>query len=109
LEPSKTARSQAAAFESLAAAAGTEIVAAEFFLEQLVAVDDADADLNSRFRRISLPAFAHRLESRIRRWIDGAWDTSGQKRTRFRILTRTERGGSPSLVELHSTAMMAPA
>jgi hypothetical protein len=42
--------------------AGAEIVAAEFFEELLVAVDDAVAALHARFGGVALPALAARLK-----------------------------------------------
>jgi hypothetical protein len=65
--------------ETAAAAAGAEVVAAELFFEQFVAVDDSDADFNVRFRGVAVTAFAHRLESRGLRSVGCAWDTSVEK------------------------------
>lgn len=39
-------------------------------------MDDANADLDLRFRRISSTAFAHGLERRVRRCVCVPWDTS---------------------------------
>jgi hypothetical protein len=64
-------------FEELAASAWTEIVAAELFFQQLVAVDDAIAGLNLRFGRIAAASFAHGLERSVRRyWVFVPWGTS---------------------------------
>ena len=60
--PSKAPSPQAAFLEPLAALAGTEIVAAEFLLQQLVAVDDSQSPFDLRLGRESPPAFAHRLK-----------------------------------------------
>ena len=49
MAPSKAAGLEAAALESLAAATGTRIIAAELFLQQLVAVYDADAAFDVSF------------------------------------------------------------
>jgi hypothetical protein len=53
---------QAAALESLAAAAWAQVIATKLLFEQLVAVDLADAALYLGFRGEAFAALAHRLE-----------------------------------------------
>jgi hypothetical protein len=79
LEPSKTARLEAAPLEPLSAAARAEIVPPEFLLKQLIAVDEADANLHVRFGRVSSTPFVHWLE-RIGSLLDSSrtWDASLQ-------------------------------
>jgi hypothetical protein len=43
--PSKTAQSQAAAFDAQAASAGAQVVSAEFFFEQLIVMNEVRACL----------------------------------------------------------------
>ena len=74
--PSKAARFQAAPLEPLAATARAEVVAAELLLQQLVAMDEANADLHVRFRGIASPTLAHWLEKRVLLGFGGTWDTS---------------------------------
>ena len=62
MTPSKSARSQTALPEELAAVAGAQVVTAELFLEQLVAMDGADAGLDLALRRIAAAALTHGLE-----------------------------------------------
>jgi hypothetical protein len=62
LAPSKQALPEATILESLIGAARAEIVSSELFFQHLIAVDDANASLDLRFRGESLASFAHRLE-----------------------------------------------
>jgi hypothetical protein len=64
LTPSKAAFQQAALLEPLAGTAGTGIVSAELFFEQLIAVDEPLAAFDLRFRRKTTPPFAHGLEKK---------------------------------------------
>ena len=50
------------ALKSACRAAGAWIVTSELLLQQLIAMNDADAAFDLRLGRVSLPAFAHRLE-----------------------------------------------
>jgi hypothetical protein len=66
--------------KSLVGAAGAGVVAAEFFEELLVAVDDADAAFHVRFGREASAALTGALESRSARGsgrVREAWGTSG--------------------------------
>ena len=62
--PSKPAPFEAAFFEAFSGSAWTEIVTAKFLFEQFVAVDDAHAPFDLRFRWITPPPLAHSFERR---------------------------------------------
>jgi hypothetical protein len=64
LAPSKGAGFQAALLEAFARAAGAKVVAAELFVEPLVAVDDAETPFDMRFGGESPSPFVHRLEKK---------------------------------------------
>ena len=53
---------EAALLEAFTAAAGTEVVASELFLQQLAVAHDAHTAFDLRLGGEPLPAFAHRLE-----------------------------------------------
>jgi hypothetical protein len=76
LEPSKAARFQAAPLEAQSTAARAEVIATELLLEQFVAVDHAQPDLNLRLGWIATPTLAHRFEKTTVRWNRLAWRTS---------------------------------
>jgi hypothetical protein len=67
LTPSKAARLQAASLEPLAAIAWAEVIATKLLHQQLIAVDDADADPHVRFRGVAPPTLAHSLEKTVLR------------------------------------------
>jgi hypothetical protein len=62
LAPSKGAAFEATLLEAFARAARAKVVAAELFIEQLVAVDDADAPFDLPLGGESPAPFVHRLE-----------------------------------------------
>tara|TARA_R110002020_G_scaffold15684_10_gene56160 strand:- start:3211 stop:3441 length:231 start_codon:yes stop_codon:yes gene_type:complete len=62
LTPSKAAFLEAAFFEALAGTAGAEVVSAELFFQNFMAVDNSQAPFDLLFGRISPTAFAHRLK-----------------------------------------------
>jgi hypothetical protein len=66
-EPSKAAAEHAAVLELFVRAAGTGVVAAEFFDQFLEAADDADAAFDLRFGWEPFTALAGALEKRGRR------------------------------------------
>ncbi len=55
---------EAASFECLSTATRARIVPPEFFLEQLVTVDDADAAFDVGFRGEAAPTLTHWFESK---------------------------------------------
>jgi hypothetical protein len=60
--PSKAACFEAAFLKAFAAAAWTKVVATEFFLQQFVFMDEADAALHFLLRGVPLASFAHPFE-----------------------------------------------
>lgn len=77
------ARSQATSFESLAAATGAKVIAAELFLK-LLAVDDSHSAFDFRLGWEAPSSFTHRLitywpESTDLRGVRVAWVCSFEK------------------------------
>jgi hypothetical protein len=73
LTPSKTASDETAFLQTLARSARTEVVAAELFFQQLVAVDDLQAAFDVRFRGESAAALTQRLEKTADRRRKDSW------------------------------------
>jgi hypothetical protein len=71
LTPSKSTSWQAATFESFIAAARTQVVTTELFLQQFVTMHDANAAFHVRLRREAPASLAHRLK-RTARWFSSS-------------------------------------
>jgi hypothetical protein len=118
LAPSKGALREATAFEPLAGAARAEVLAAQLFVQQLVAMDDANPPLDVRLGREAIPPFAHRFEkTAVRQRRASAWDTflsvhrdgrpdvDMQPLMRFARRTETPfEEGHPAFEEVHEKA-----
>jgi len=69
LTPSKAALLEATLFKSPAGTAGAQIIAAQLFFQQLVAMHDPRTPLDLVFGRKTFAAFAHRFKKTVFRQI----------------------------------------